>query len=162
MQVSLQSETIRPVKQKTENLSQDIDQILSHMTARITESDIAFPINFTFIWHNITFTAKVTSVIGRDDYFALTLTANLGYLPFSAEDAARRKNLLERFAQHFITGKYVLLPNSRIERTLTTDFTGPVNARRLMDVITFTLLDQHTDLKSAYFSITGAVGNTNF
>jgi hypothetical protein len=166
MQASLQSGNTAPVEQETEysdeKSSRDIDQLLSQMTAEVTGSGITYPVDFTFIWQNIPFTAQVTPVTDRDNYFTVTLMANLGYLPFSAEDAPRRENLLTTFAQHFITGEYILLPNSRIERTITTDFTGPVNARRLMDVITFTLLDQQANLKSAYSSITGAVGNTNF
>ena len=145
-----------------EKPSQDIDQLLSKMTAEVTGSGIDFPVQFTFIWHNISFTAQVTPVAGEANHFTMTLVANLGYIPFSAEDATRRKKALAAMAQHFTTGEYILLPNSQIVRTLTTDFTGPVNARRLMDVITFVLLDQQAELKSAYFSITGAVGNINF
>ena len=45
-------------------------------------------------------------------------------------------------------GDYSLAPNSQIQMVMLTTFSGPLNAKRIMEVITCTLLDPQADLKS--------------
>jgi len=125
----------------------DLGHILDDIARQITGEGIDIPARFHFIWQNIDFAGQILPA-GKDTHFSLNLVAGLGHIPFSAEDKIRRKKLLEIFSPLFLRGDYSLSVNSDIQMTVLTDFAGPVNARRLMEVITLTLLDLLPDLKS--------------
>lgn len=148
-----------PASKKTEYTDKpsllNLGHLLDDVARQTTDDSIDFPSQFSFIWHNIQFAGQVLRSKKGDDQFSINLVANLGYIPFSAEDCIRRKKLIETFTPLFMKGEYRLSTNSQIQMILLTNFTGPVNARRLMEAITYTLLDLQADLKSIQASIAG-------
>jgi len=131
----------------------DLQKIMDEVALQTTGQTITFPSRFTFTWHNIGFIGQILPS-KEPERFSINLVANLGYIPFSAEDNARRRKLLKTFTPLFITGDYSLSVNSQIQMILLTDFTGPANAKRLMEAITYTLLDLLEDLRSIRDSVT--------
>jgi len=132
----------------------DLGHILDDIARQITGEGIDIPARFHFIWQNIDFAGQILPA-GKGTHFSLNLVAGLGHIPFSAEDKIRRKKLLEIFSPLFLRGDYSLSVNSDIQMTILTDFAGPVNARRLMEVITLTLLDLLPDITSLRNAMTG-------
>ncbi len=130
----------------------NLDHLLNDIARQITDNAIDIPARFNFVWQNTHFSGQILPA-GEEHRFSLNLVVDLGYIPFSAEDKIRRKKLLEIFFPLFLNGEYTLSVNSRIQMTILTDFTGPVNARRLIETITFTLLDLQPDLTSAQASM---------
>ncbi|MCK5424556.1 MAG: hypothetical protein KAI89_04220 [Emcibacter sp.] len=131
----------------------DIGQLLNDVTCQITDNNINFPAQFKFIWHNIQFTGRILRSENEVDQYCLNLVADLGYIPFSSENFLLRKKLLKLFTPLFMKGDYSLSENSHIQMVLMTNFSGPANARRLVEVITYTLFDLHVELKSIQSSI---------
>lgn len=145
--------TTEQIEKMTEPSLPDLDQLLSDVARKTTEDTINFPARFNFIWHNIPFAGQILHSKNNDGEFSLNLIANLGYIPFSSENFSQRKKLLKIFTPHFMKGDYRLSSNSQIQMILLTHFDGPVNAKRLVEVITYTLLDQNSELKSIQASI---------
>ncbi|PCI32178.1 MAG: hypothetical protein COB54_07905 [Alphaproteobacteria bacterium] len=133
----------------------NLGQLLDDVALQITGDSIDIPSRFSFVWHNINFAGQVLLINDSQNQFSINLVANLGHIPFSAEDRAHRKKLLESFTPLFMKGDFRLAVNSQIQMVMLTNFTGPVNAKRIMEVITCTLLDLQTDLKSVQASISG-------
>lgn len=115
---------------------------------------IDIPSCFSFLWHNIKFSGQLSQA-EKDDLFSVDLMADLGHIPFSAENNTHRQKLIADFTPRFRTGDYSLSKNSQIKKILQTDFSGPLNAKRLIEVITYVLLDQKDELKSVQAEITG-------
>ncbi|MBL4800356.1 MAG: hypothetical protein JKY45_00595 [Emcibacter sp.] len=132
----------------------DTEAIVNTMAQQITKKGLELPATFHFIWHDIKFSGELLQA-KEDNLFTLILVAKLGHIPFSAEDKNRRRNLLETLSPLFIAKDYNLSINSQVEKTLHTDFSGPISAKRLMEVIAYVLLDQQDDLKSVQTSIIG-------
>ncbi|NOZ43534.1 MAG: hypothetical protein GXP02_10325 [Alphaproteobacteria bacterium] len=130
----------------------NLDHLLNDIARQITDSGIDIPSHFSFIWHKIHFVGQILPQ-GQDNRFSLNLVASLGYIPFSAEDKSYRKKLLDLFTPLFMSGDYTLSVNSQIQMIILTGFVGPVNARRLVEAITFTLLDLQPDLTSVQASM---------
>lgn len=132
----------------------DLVPLLNDIARQLSGSGIDAPSRFCFIWQNIHFAGQVLSA-GDDNCCSLNLVASPGYIPFSAEDAPRRRKLLDIFTPLFARGDYSLSVNSQIQMTILTSFAGPVNARRLVEVITFTLLDLQVEMDSLQNAMTG-------
>lgn len=130
----------------------NLDSLLDEIANQITEDSIVFPSHFSFTRNNIHFAGQLLYT-KENDLYCLNLVANLGYIPFSAEDKIRRKKLMVTFAPLFLKGDYILSQNSQIQMILITNFTGPANAKKIMEVITYTLLDMQENLKSIQKSI---------
>ncbi len=121
--------------------------LLDDVMGQVTGNHIVSPSRFTFIWQNIDFSGQILSS-SQANQFTLNLVANLGYLPFSSEDNHRRKELLKIFTPHFTKGDYSLSIGSQIQTVLLTKFTGPLNAKRLLEVIIVTICDRQKELKA--------------
>ena len=133
----------------------NLGQLLDDVTQQITDKNIDSSSKFNFIWHNIQFAGQLLHSKKEDNQFTINLVANLGYLPFSSENNAHRKKLIEAFTPQFMKGDYIMSQNSQIQMVVLTGFTGPVNAKRLVEVISITLLDHQAELKSIQASILG-------
>ncbi len=133
----------------------NLELLLDGVAKQITDNNIEFPSQFNFIWHNIQFSGQILDPKKGLDLFSINLTANLGYLPFSSENKAHRKKLFETFSSQLTNGEYILSPNSQIQIILQTQFSGPVDGKRLVEVISYTLLDQQAELKSIQALIMG-------
>lgn len=146
-----------PASEKIENTPTpprlNLNQLLDDVATQITDDSINFPSHFGFVWHNIKFAGQILPSENEGHQFSINLVANLGHIPFSAEDTTHRKKLFDAFTPLFMKGDYKLSANSQIQMILLTDFAGPMNAKRLMEVITYTLLDLQADLKSVQASI---------
>ncbi|WP_417624062.1 hypothetical protein [Paremcibacter congregatus] len=130
----------------------NLDDLLTEIAHNVTGNSIQLPAHFKFDWHGIHFAGQVLpSQNGQNS--SLNLVANLGYIPFSAENKERRRTLITTFTPLFMKGEYSLSTSSQIQMILLTEFTGSVSARRLMEVITLTLLDLQEDLKDIHKSI---------
>jgi len=132
------------------NLNNLLDDIASHLTGKT----ISFPSHFTFTWRDILFAGQLLHHQEQDNY-SISLVAELGYIPFSAEDRIRRQSLLSSLTPHFRTGDCSLSRHSQIQMVLQTRFNGPANAKRLIEVITYTLLDQQNTLETTMDKIAG-------
>ncbi len=132
--------------------AQNLKQLLDEVARQTTGENIGLPSRFDFTWHNIFFSGQILNA-HDDGKFSINLAANLGHIPFSAENKARRKKLLATFTPLFLKGDYMLSAQSQIQMVMLTDFTGPVNAKRFVEAITFTLLDLREDLKTIQASI---------
>ncbi len=130
----------------------NLKQLLDEIARKTTDDNINFPSRFNFTWHNIYFAGQILRAqeVGK---FSINLAANLGHIPFSAEDKVRRKKLFATFTPLFLKGEYMLSAQSQIQMILLTDFVGPMNAKRLVEAITYTLLDLREDLKTIQASI---------
>lgn len=133
--------------QADQGLSLNLNNLLNEIARQVTDNDITFPSHFTFTSHHIHFAGQLLRD-KKNEGFSLNLVANLGYIPFSAEDPGRRKKLLKTFSPLFIKGDFSLSLSSQIQMILITNFTGPVNAKKVMEVVTYTLLDMQENLKS--------------
>ncbi len=130
----------------------DLQELMNDVALQTTDVAIKFPSRFTFSWQNINFSGQILRS-ERPGIFSMNLVANLGYIPFSSEDKTRRKELLTTFTPSFIKGDYNLSMNSQIQMVLFTEFSGPVNAKRLMEVITYSLIDVRDNFKSTQEAI---------
>lgn len=149
--------TSDPLKNTPSPSFLNLGKLLDDVAMQITNDAIDLPARFTFVWHNINFAGQVLLTSESSNQFSINLVANLGHIPFSAEDKVHRKKLLDAFTPLFIKGDYRLSVNSQIQMVMLTNFTGPVNAKRVMEVITCTLLDLQADLKSVQASISGQI-----
>lgn len=130
----------------------NLDSLLTDIAEQYTGGSIDLPSHFKFNWHNINFAGQILP--GKEEnVLSINLVANLGFIPFSAEDKDRRRKLIDTFTPLFMKGDYSLSASSHIQMILLTDFAGPVNACRLMEAITLTLLDLQEDLKGIQKSI---------
>lgn len=127
-------------------------RLLDEVAGQVTGDRIDSPSRFTFIWYNINFSGQILPS-DQINQFTLNLVANLGHLPFSSEDNHRRQKLLEVFTPHFMKGDYSLSLGSQIQTILLTEFTGPLNAKRLLEVITVTICDRQKELKAIQISM---------
>ncbi len=130
----------------------DLQELMNDMALQATDETIKFPSRFTFSWQNISFLGQILRS-EKPGIFSMNLVANLGYIPFSSENKNRRESLLTAFTPSFIKGDYNLSVNSQIQMVLRTEFSGPVNARRLMEAIAYTLLDLRESFKSTQATI---------
>ncbi len=133
-------------------VQQNLKQLLDEVARKTTDDNINLPSRFDFTWHNIHFAGQILRA-QEAGKFSINLAANLGHIPFSAEDKVRRKKLFATFTPLFLKGEYMLSAQSQIQMILMTDFTGPMNAKRLVEAITYTLLDLREDLKTIQASI---------
>lgn len=131
----------------------DLQELMNDVALQTTDVAIKFPSRFTFSWQNINFSGQILRS-ESPGIFSMNLVANLGYIPFSSEDKTRRKDLLTTFTPSFIKGDYNLSMNSQIQMVLFTEFSGPVNAKRLMEAITYSLIDVRDNFKSTQEAIT--------
>jgi len=78
---------------------------------------IDIPSCFSFLWHNIKFSGQLSQA-EKDDLFSVDLVADLGHIPFSAENNTHRQKLIADFTPRFRTGDYSLSKNSQIKKIL--------------------------------------------
>ena len=130
----------------------NMTRLLDEVAGQVTGEHIDSPSRFTFIWHNIKFSGQILPS-SLTNQFTLNLVANLGHIPFSSEDNHRRQKLLKLFTPHFMKGDYSLSLGSQVQTVLLTKFTGPLNAKRLLEVITVTICDLQKELKAIQTSM---------
>jgi len=130
----------------------NLNQLLDDIAGQGNDGRIESRSRFNFYWRNIHFLGQILPS-PKAHHFSISLVANLGYLPFSSEDFARRTKLLKIFTPLFMRGDYILAAGSKIQTTLMTSFKGPVNAKTLVEAITYTLLEHHADLTSLQMEI---------
>lgn len=118
---------------------------MDNISDQLTSDRIFSPSRFHFSWRDIDFAGQFLHS-KETDLYSVNLVANLGIIPFSSENKSLRKQLRGKFMPLFLRGDLTLSQNSSIQMVLLTEFSGPVSAKRLMEVITYTLMDHQDDL----------------
>ncbi len=84
---------------------------LEQKTAEIAENDInhdyLLPLNYSFKARNLEFDCNVSK---RDNngLIIINITTNLGYLPYSSENGAKREEILKAFGPLIARGKITI------------------------------------------------------
>lgn len=116
--------------------------------AHTTQTDPAeLPLVFQFTWHGIAFTAKLYwTQEGHNSI--LELRANIGTLPFTAENVSVRNMLIERLrrSQFNLGREIVLTSGSAVEVEMKTLLARQVHPREAIEVVSTCLLLAKEDL----------------
>jgi len=121
----------------------DLSAILESKEAELALQKLPVPASFTFVWHNRRFRGELDHLEnGGGGDLTLTIRADLGPLPFSAEDPHGRRNMLE-FAGHSDAGPWGhqrISKKKRLEYAVKTRLTGPVLGGDIMTAAVVVLL----------------------
>lgn len=130
--------------------------ILEQSEAQLSAQEISVPANFTFSWMGIHFCGEINELGDRtmavggqepkalDAKSALTLTirADLALLPYSAEDKARRRAVLDfaRSSDAGASSHHHINADRNLEYEVKTNLSGPLVGRDIMTTAVVVLL----------------------
>jgi len=134
-----------PINSKRPNnssrsIQNGLSDLLSQVSGQITGQELELPAHFTFTWNNFPFAVQLSSY-KNNDIASINLVGDLGFIPYSAEDYDLRQKMRIAFASLVRNGDFHISHGNRIQLSQQTDFTGDLTAKRILQVITFTLLD---------------------
>ena len=107
-----------------------------------------FPIAFDFTWESGAFVAQITKDPNSKDVSAI-ISANIGYLPFTAENTEMRTHALDFLRHHTggISGKFSVNIAGRVTFTQRTRLSAPDSRAKIVSALTLCLLQARPYLK---------------
>ncbi len=103
------------------------------------------PLHYTFEFQGIPFSCDVDKDEAAHT-LTLRLTADLGFLPYSSENIVKRNQLLKGLGPLIARGQVLIDHHCSINMQLTTLIYEELNAKVLIEAITYTLLDHREAL----------------
>ncbi|MDG1997071.1 MAG: hypothetical protein P8J14_11290 [Emcibacteraceae bacterium] len=117
-----------------------IEQHLGVIESHKVDYKSLLPLYYNFEHSNISFDCQVL----HDEYdgsYIINLIAKIGHLPYSSENNLQRQNMLKNFS-HLIAHNLILKDkHSHLTFPISTTFTGEINAKKVMEIILYTLMD---------------------
>ncbi len=114
------------------------------------------PLHHEFEFQNIPFGCEVDHDAGGAGLLMI-LTANLGFLPYSSENIVKRAQLLKGLGPLIARGQVTIDHHCSITMQISTIITEELDAKALVEAITYTLLDN----RDALDQITRALADDN-
>ncbi|NQV21720.1 MAG: hypothetical protein HQ511_09920 [Rhodospirillales bacterium] len=130
--------------------------ILEQSEAQLSAQEISVPANFTFSWQGIHFHGEINELgdlsmeadaqerktLDAENAFTLTIRADLGVLPYSAEDKARRRAVFDfaRGSNPGASSHHRINAERHLEYEAKTNLSGPVIGRDIMTTAVAVLL----------------------
>lgn len=117
-----------------------LNEALDAIGASLYGERASAPARFTFRWAGFRFKGSLRRL--ADGMSEVQLTARLGVLPFTAENADSRRAALQKLASQFgdLEGAYHITRAGEVQCSATTTFDGPVRAAPVAQSLTVTLL----------------------
>lgn len=122
------------------SITNGLNELLSQVSEQITSDELDLPAHFNFIWNAIPFAGQLFTYKNKNTV-SISLAGDIGYIPYSAEDFVLRQKMLISLASYTRKGELHISHGNRIQVILQTDFSGTLSAKKILQVITFTLLD---------------------
>ncbi len=117
-----------------------IEQKSVDLASHQEEYENLLPLHYTFVHQGLTFDCDIAKD-DTNDKIVVGLTADLGHLPYSAENMVRRMELLEILNPLIARGVVTLDHHCKLTLPVATSLKDGLCASRLMEAITYTLLD---------------------
>ncbi len=111
--------------------SPDLDRLLDRAWTELARLEPGLPARFTFMWRGIDFTTRVEPT---SESVRLTVEADLGAVPFSAEDRAARAKLLAlaRAQDPGAKSRYHISRDQRLRFSIETVMAAPAGAAAIV------------------------------
>ena len=112
----------------------------SELSSKTNEIDNKLPLNYTFNHRGLPFDCYIDHD-ETDDRIIVKLTADLGHLPYSAENKAKRAEMLLKLGPLMAKGKISLDSHCKLSVIESTSMGDELCAKKLMECLLYTLLD---------------------
>ncbi|MEZ5757008.1 MAG: hypothetical protein R3D86_02175 [Emcibacteraceae bacterium] len=132
-----------------------IEQFKTSFVSNQTDYEALLPLHYKFTYGAIPFACEILKDASGNSYI-LHLDADLGILPYSAENKLHRSQILKELGPLIVRGIITIDHHCRCRMPLKTHLGQEISAKIIMEAILYTLLDT----RKIFAEIKTAVGKT--
>ncbi|MBT5187839.1 MAG: hypothetical protein HOH19_11510 [Kordiimonadaceae bacterium] len=118
----------------------NLDLLNTSIAENQNDFDSMLPLYYQFKYNDLPFDCQIVHHENKQSYI-LNLTAKIGYLPYSAENQPLREKIINNLSNLIRLGVIVMDHHCNMTFPIKTIIKDEINANKLMETITYTLLD---------------------